>query len=442
MIKIRDRSLEFAHDFAAGVFSYRDRIIIQSTFLIAALATGAMAVCFDRFVKGTRNMYGTLYTEHPYIMACVSPFTILAAAAVVKYLSPSAGGSGLPQVLHAASLSNEKNDTVVSSGLLSWKTAIVKTLSTGLGLLGGASIGGEGPTVQIAGVIFANIGQKTRKYFPSIDLRSYIVASGGAGIAAAFNAPLGGVAFALEEVALSSFGSLRHAVMLAVVVAGLTAQAIVGNETYFGHLGIDRSAINMIPWAIFIGVACGLLGGLFARTVASRTLYELKISWWVRALACGTIVSLIGFALNGSTAGSGYVITRAFMDGTYEAPPIYFSVAKMFATAFSTLSGLGGGILAPSLSIGAWTGVAIAKLAVLANPKIFALIGMAAYFASTFQIPLTAVIIVMEMTNEHEFIFPMMIASIVAYGIGKLMMPTSLYHVLIERSYHKKTLSD
>lgn len=441
--KLRDRSMEIAnYFFAMGIHTYRDRLLIQASFLAAAVFMGVAAVYFFKLITALQTFYFSLFESDPYVMTVFTPFAFLAATAVVKYFAPAAGGSGVPQVLYAASLPNETNKQVITTGLLTIKTAIIKVISTSIGFLGGASIGGEGPIVQISGAIFATVGNVVRKYFPNIDFRSYIVASGGAGIAAAFNTPLGGVAFALEEVALASFGQLRHAVMLAVIVAGLTAQGLIGNELYFGRLAISSSNLHLMPWAILVGVTCGLLGGLFGKIVSSRRLYNLRLNWWMRALICGVVVGAIDLALHGKTAGSGYRFTRAFMGGAPVEMPTYFPFAKMVAMAFSTLSGMGGGILSPSITIGAWTGISIAKLTMVADPKVLALFGMAAYFASAFQIPVTAVIVVMEMTNQHDFIIPMMVASVCAYLVGRLIMPVSLYHILIDRSYNKTTLSD
>lgn len=440
--KIRARSVELANLVSMGLNTYRSRFIVQASFISAAVLLGVVAVYFNAFITAIQRYHAAFYAASPYITTALTPLGFLASVAVVKYLSPSAGGSGVPQVLHAAALTNDENQHVVSSGLLSMKTAVVKTVSSGLGFLSGASIGGEGPTVQISGAIFATIGDFTRRYFPNIDYRSYIVAGGGTGVAAAFNTPLGGVAFALEEVALSSFGGLRHAIMLAVIIAGLTARGLIGDDLYLGHFTVARGEGNLLLWSILVGAVCGVMGGVFGKIVSSERLYRLKVNWWQRAMVCGILVALIGLVLNDATAGSGYLLTKAYMDeSVVQAQPWYFALAKLVATALSTLSGMGGGILAPSITIGGWAGIAIAKLSSV-DPKIFALLGMAAYFSSAFQIPVTAVVIVMEMTNQHDYIIPMMLASLVAYGIGRIIMPVSLYHVLIERSFHKKTLSD
>ena len=245
---------------------------------------------------------------------------------------------------------------------------------------------------------------------------------------------------------MGEFGALKHMVMIAVILAGLTARALLGNELYYGYPHLAATQFQL-RWgaAVVIGITGGLLGGVFGRLVGSDLFGLLnRLNWWLRALACGAAVSLIGVVYSGTTAGSGYGITRDFFSAHAESlPALTFPLAKALATGLSTLSGMGGGILAPSLSIGAWMGVSLAtlgsKLALVLNFQACALLGMVAYFAGAFQIPMSAVIIVMEMTNEHDIILPMMIASVFAFGTAKLLMPHSLYHVIIEKLFRART---
>lgn len=441
-MKFHLRTRELASYISMGINTYWGRILVQASFLLAAVLTGVAAVEFMDFVSQVQMLNRIYYHDYPYIMTALTPLCFFLGAAVVKYLAPHAGGSGVPQVLYVCSLSNSENQNAVQDGLLSMRTAIVKVISVAFGMIGGATLGGEGPTVQISGTIFATIGSKIRKYYPDIDFRSYIIAAAGGGIAAAFNTPLGGITFAIEEFAGGDFGELRHGVMLAVVVAGLTAQAVMGDHFYFGKVVQTAMQPEYILWAIFIGAGSGLLGGISSRMIASQRFYKAKINWWQRSLICGVVVAAINFAYKDFTSGAGYIVTHDFLIGKGRDLPLSFPVAKMFGMVFSALSGMGGGILAPAISIGAWTGVSIGKIAALSDLSICAILGMSGYFAGAFQIPITSVIIVMEMTNKHEFIIPMMIAALTGVGVGKLIMPESLYHTLIKRSYEKSTLSD
>jgi H+/Cl- antiporter ClcA len=425
-----------------GIRTYRAKILVQASFWVGAILVGVFACYYAKLNEVLQFDYTGAFSSHPFLISIVTPVAFLIATAVAKFFAPHAGGSGIPQSLYAAALAKDHPASVIQSGMVSRKTAIVKVISTTLSFLGGASIGGEGPTVQVATAIFAASGTRLKRFFPAMNLQSYIVAGAGAGIASAFNTPIGGVAFALEEVALSEFGELKHLVMLSVIIAGLTTQAILGGNTlYLGNPLLGQSEARFLPWAVAIGILGGIMGSIFARIVTSDRLFKLKINWWKRALACGVIVAGINLLFHGATSGNGYSMTKDLMiKGTEE--PLIFPVAKLIATAFSTLSGLGGGILAPSLSIGAWMGASASKILMIANPKTCALLGMVAYLTGAFQIPLTAVVLVMEMTDQHSMILPMMITAVFSFGIAKSMMPVSLYHKLIQRNYSKTTLSD
>jgi H+/Cl- antiporter ClcA len=227
-------------------------------------------------------------------------------------------------------------------------------------------------------------------------------------------------------------------VMLAVIIAGLTTQALLGGDTlYLGNPLLGASESKYLLWSALIGVIGGLFGAFFGKLVTSERIYDLKIGWWKKALACGIIVSGINFIFDGTTGGNGFLMTQKLMITTTADRPLLFPIAKLLATAFSTLSGLGGGILAPSLSIGAWMGASTSKLFFLANPKVCGLLGMVAYLTGAFQIPLTAVVIVMEMTNQHGMILPMMVTSVFSFTVARAIMPVSLYHRIIQRTFTK-----
>ncbi len=218
--------------------------------------------------------------------------------------------------------------------------------------------------------------------------------------------------------------------MLSVIVGGITAQALGGNYFYFGHPDIPRPAFTILPIAILIGIAGGLFGGGFARVLTHPRLRILPGSWWLRALVCGSICTLFTVLSSGDTAGSGYEVTRKFMDNPEGDLPMLFFPEKFLTTVFSYLSGMAGGIFSPSLSIGAGMGFSLAQLFHVPDLKACALIGMVAFFSGVVQTPLTAVIILMEMTDQYALIIPFMIAAFLAHGVGKLLMPVPLYRQL------------
>ena len=408
----------------------RQQSFIQGSFWLAAAIVGSIAVVYARLITGTLNDYFRLFQEHPYLMSIATPFLFVLATFLVVKFAPEAKGSGIPQVLMAISQNKHRQVEPGENSLVSIKTALIKIISSLVGFIAGASIGREGPTVQISASIFTWVSHRIKNKTLQVDPQSYLIAGGAAGVAAAFNTPLAGVTFALEEIAEGAFSKFKRPVMFSIIFAGITAQAFVGDYLYFGHPAIFKPTLSVIPEALLIGSICGIVGGLFARTLAQKDFQFKAVHWSVRALVCGVICSLIAFFSNGESAGSGYEVVKKFMDQDQGQISMIFGVEKFFSTIFSYFSGMAGGIFSPSLSIGAGVGYSLASLLGFINLKTCTLIGMVAFFSGVVQSPLTAVIIVMEMTDEHTLIIPFMIAAVVAQMIGKLFMPTPLYHYL------------
>ena len=418
--------------------AYRIKTLVQASFWSAAVIVGISSVVFEKLVHITQDLFQNLFEKHSILVCLATPVLFLASASLVRFFAPHAKGSGIPQALKAMMLSLGSHQTALRTGLISLKTALVKVLSASLALLAGASVGREGPTVQISTAIFAWIGSRTKKVFPHVDFHSYIVAGSAAGVAAAFNTPLAGISFALEEMAEGSFAQIKQTVMVSVIVAGIAAQTLVGNYTYFGHPIIPEPDFQIVIPAIVIGVLGGLFGGLFAKIVSHPKLPTHRFKWWQVALTCGAIVAVINWLTDGTSAGSGYRITRDFMDSPDATMSWHYPVTKLLTTIFSFVSGMAGGIFSPSLAIGAGLGVSAAKIAAFASLKTCALLGMVAFFTGTVGAPLTAVIIVMEMTDVHPVIIPLMISAFVAHGVSRLIMPKSLYHLLAHQNYKTK----
>ena len=400
---------------------------------IGAILVGLSAVLYARLTAVMQIWYSRWYVSHYYSLALLSPIAFLAATALVKKFAPEAKGSGIPQVLEAIHL---KKSSSPKSGqridqLTSIYTSAIKILSSALGILGGASIGREGPTVQIASSGFAWVGKRAQKWFPRLDAETFLVAGAAAGVAAAFNTPIAGITFAIEEIAEGAFGAARESVMLAVVISGITAQGLLGDYLYFGQPHILHPTVFILVQAVLIGLIGGVLGGGFAKLLAFPSLTRLPKKWWLRSLACGTLCTVIGLATKGATAGSGYEVTREALSAqSIDHINPYFPIWKFITTILSYLSGMAGGIFSPSLSIGAGLGLSAARLFHFQNFGACALIGMVAFFSGVVQAPLTAVIIVMEMTNEHILIIPFMVAAFIAHAIGKQFMPIPLYRFL------------
>ncbi|PIS10453.1 MAG: chloride channel protein [Bdellovibrio sp. CG10_big_fil_rev_8_21_14_0_10_47_8] len=414
------------------------KAVLNVAVWISAGVIGLMAVLYARLVSALQEVFFHYFHISPVLTACAGPFLFVLATWLVKCFAPDAKGSGIPQVLTAIeqSSSHRGDDSFAwGSDLVSLKTAGIKILSSCVGILGGASIGREGPTVQVAAAGFSWIGNKIRRFAPHVDFQTFLVAGSAAGVAAAFNTPIAGIAFAVEELGGGALGAVRQVVMLTIIVSGVIAQGLGGNYLYFGHPAALSENVGLLMMeALLIGIIGGLLGGLFAKILAEPKITKLPTRWMARAFVAGLICALIGYFTNGDTAGSGYEVTRGILNGgNLEDVSIFFPIYKLITTILSYLSGMAGGIFSPSLSIGAGIGLSVAKILGLANFKACALLGMVAFFSGAVRAPLTAVIIVTEMTDEHLLVLPFMIAAYLAYSAGKRVMSESLYHYLARK---------
>jgi H+/Cl- antiporter ClcA len=360
-----------------------------------------------------------------------------AVAAAIVWLTrrfvPGAGGSGIPQVM--ASLETEV-EASQRSIFVSLRLSAAKVALTAAGLLGGLSLGREGPSVQIA----AGVMHAARKLLPqrtAVTPHGLLVAGGAAGIAAAFNTPLAGVMFAIEELSRTPEQRSSGLLLGGIVLAGLIAVSAHGNGTYFGVIQVPDIGWSLLLPGLLVAVACGIAGGLFSRLlIESLTGGADRFSRWrqrfpVRfAAGCGLAVALIGLSTGGATYGSGYDTTRFMLDGQAGTPMIY-ALLKFVATWLTTWSGVPGGIFAPCLSIGAGLGADIAVLLRYEHAPALIALGMAGFLAAVTQAPLTSFIIVMEMVNGHSMVLSLMACAMVASVVSKLISPP-LYHSLAQ----------
>jgi len=347
---------------------------------------------------------------------------------------PGAAGSGIPQVM--AALEPQATGRVRQL-YVSVKLTAAKILLTTWGLLAGLSIGREGPSVQVA----AGVMHHARRWMPKrahISDHSLLIAGGAAGIAAAFNTPLGGVMFAIEELSKKTDQRSNSLVLVAIVVAGLMGVSAYGNASYFGIIRVEGFGPALIFPAILVAVCCGVAGGLFSRLLIV-SLAGSSSDWFSKfrrnfpiffAAGCGLAVAILGVVSNGETYGSGYAHNRAMLENTNDTSSMYV-LLKFVATWFSTWAGVPAGVFAPSLAIGGALGNDIAQLTSYANAPTLIALGMAGFLAAVTQAPLTAFIIVMEMVDGHALVLSLMASAMVASGVSRLIS-APLYPSLAE----------
>jgi len=364
-------------------------------------------------------------------------WTPAATAAIVwitrRYV-PGAAGSGIPQVM--AALSHEV--APAHRGLfVSLKLTLAKMGLAAWGLLAGLSLGREGPSVQIA----AGVMHHARRWLPSrsqVSEHGLLLAGGAAGIAAAFNTPLGGVMFAIEELTRKPEQRSNGLLLSAIVLAGLMAVSVYGNATYFGVIRVENFSMALLVPGLLVAVCCGVAGGLFARLLVI-SLAGTSTDWFSRfrrrapvrfAAMCGLAVAILGVFSQGDTYGSGYTHTRDMLESNADASPFYV-LFKFVATWITAWSGVPGGIFAPSLAIGGALGNDIAQWTGYANAPTLIALGMAGFLAAVTQAPLTAFIIVMEMVDGHALVLSLMASALVASGVSRLIS-APLYTALAE----------
>lgn len=324
------------------------------------------------------------------------------------------------------------------------RIAIGKLALTTSALACGASVGREGPSVQIG----ASILYAARRWakFPRADLhRGLILAGGAAGVAAAFNTPLAGIVFAIEELSRSFEERTSGTILTAVVLAGVAAVALVGDYTYFGTTTATLDTWR--HWAVvpLCGIAGGLAGGLFARAMIAlqrdlpRPIAAVRANSPVAfAFACGLLVAVIGWLSAGETFGTGYAQARELVLQPGE-PAAGFAALKAAATLVSYLSGVPGGIFAPSLAVGAALGGELAPWLPAAPGGAVVVITMAAYFAGVVQAPLTALVIVTEMTGDRALTLPLMAAVFLGRAASALVCREALYRALAQAFVPSRT---
>ncbi|HUU73254.1 MAG TPA: chloride channel protein [Burkholderiales bacterium] len=401
---------------------------------VGAVAVGLAAIAFAISAEFANDVHQQMVEISPLLPFFVGPAGLALVVWITRRFFAGTQGSGIPQTIAALSVNDEKT----RNQLLSPRVALGKFLLTLMALFSGASVGREGPTVQIGASIMHSLGRLTK--FSRIEAeRGLILAGGAAGVAAAFNTPLAGIVFAIEEMSRSFESRTSGTVLTAVIVAGIVSLWWLGDYTYFG-----RTSAVLEGGAAWIAVLmCGVVGGfaggafsqlliVFSRGIPGRLGVYAKQRPVLFAAYCGFALALIGAISGGTTYGTGYHEARSILEGTGELSGSY-GILKMLATVVSYVSGIPGGVFAPSLAIGAGLGHNLAELAPYAPAGAVIVLGMVAYFAGVVQAPVTAFVIVIEMTDNHDMIVPLMAASLLAAGCSRIVCHRPLYKALSDQ---------
>jgi H+/Cl- antiporter ClcA len=416
-----------------GTFNNKVKVNLLSAipFWIASLFTGLIAVAYTNLFNFSEGLLHQALHWQGWLIFVLAPLSFLLGWFIIKKFSPNAGGSGIPQVMAAIDLSAQKNEKAISK-LLSLRIIVCKILSSLCMVLGGGAIGREGPTIQIAGSVFRIVNKCIPLSWPKLSQKSFILTGAAAGLAAAFNTPLGGIVFAIEELARIHISVFRTALFTAVIIAGLAAQSLLGPYLYLGYPDVR----NLHPF-IFLGViAVAVMAGLLAGLMCKGILYIMK---WRRSLnnagsvlfvlGLGLFIASIAFFVNDNILGSGKDLMNARLFTDNKAESWHTMLLRIIGPMLSFNTGAAGGIFAPSLAAGASVGAFFSGLFDFmgANANVLILSGMVGFLTGVTRTPFTSAILVLEMTDRHSVIFHLMLAAMVASMASLLIDRRSLY---------------
>jgi H+/Cl- antiporter ClcA len=407
-------------------------------FWLGAIATGLVAVMYARLIDfgyGTFVRYTTTYRWLPLLLTpAIGAFSVW----ITRRYFVGAEGSGIPQVI--ATLHDGRE---FGPRLLTIRILVGKIIVSFLSILGGFTIGREGPTIHVGAALMFSL----RRFYPARLLavrgtaleRNLALAGAAAGLSAAFNAPLAGVVFAIEELTRSFEQKSSGVLITAIIFAGVVSLGLQGNYTYFGTIQIDGHFPDLLAVAVvMLGAVTGVAGGSFCwlllntdRWMPGRLLALRQTRPVVFGAVCGLVIAAIGVATAGHTFGSGYAEARGMLDGDSQLGASY-PLLKMATMVGSYLPGAPGGLFAPSLAIGAGIGNALHLVfGQMQLPMLIAL-GMVGYLAAVTQSPITAFVIVIEMINDHALVLSLMATALVSSQVSKLFAPP-LYEALARR---------
>ena len=432
-------SIEFEQERQRFLTVSRQRRLLLPKAIKVGLFAGGVAVAFHLcldFGENIRNHLIELARQRGgYGMAMVIGFSVISvvvSAFLVKYFAPEASGSGIPHV------------KAVLQGYRSFRwfrVLIVKFASGLIGISGGLALGREGPTVQM-GAAFG-VGCATLPQTHQYESRVLVAAGGGAGLAAAFNSPLAGVVFVLEELQ-GQIASLEFfAAAFACLTADMVCRAVLGQFPVFHISLLNAPDLSLLVAFIPLGMLTGFLGVVFNESLlAALKLGTLpthfQVAGWV---ACGLALAATGW-LNPDLLGGGQTFLDKLLDTdngiVVSSIPLFFLI-RFLLTIGSYSTGAAGGIFSPILVLGALLGLLFGKMThllfphLVLEPNAFAVVGMAAYFTGVVRAPLTGIVLMIEMTGNYSLILPLFVACFSSLLIADALNDLPIYEALLER---------
>jgi CIC family chloride channel protein len=406
--------------------------------ILVGVCAGAAAVLFRGLIAGADGLRNFLiqWAWRAPVWGWVVPVAFSAVGAtlgvaLVRQYAPETSGSGIP---HLKAVLHRLRD------LRSLRVLVVKMVGGVLAIGSGLALGREGPTVQMGGAVGDGISRWLK--VSTRDRLTLTAAGAGAGLAAAFNAPLSGLVFVLEEMQRDFRPAVFAAAFLAAAAADVVARLASGQLPIFKVPAYAVPPLTALPAFLILGCLAGLLGVLFNRCLVGALnrmgRIRTRIGLWTAAIV-GAGVGLFAWYLP-FAVGGGHDLAEALLAGkiTLIAIPIAFLV-RFVLTIGSYGTGAPGGIFAPLLVLGALLGLSMGHFVhfiapnIAPQPGVFAVVGMAAYFTAIVRAPLTGVVLILEMTGNYDQMLPLLVSCFCAYAVAEYLKDVPIYEALLQR---------
>jgi H+/Cl- antiporter ClcA len=408
------------------LLSAQKKLLINLPFWVAAGTAAMVSVFYNKLFKLCEDW--ALAHASTSAILWTAPLAVMASFLIGYFFSREAIGSGIPQCI--ASVEMAGMDHPYLKKLLSIPMLIAKISGSCICVLGGGVTGREGPTLQVSAAIFYQISRFWPKNLSKPPLQAMLLAGGAGGLASAFNTPLGGIVFAIEELSKTHISLIRTAVFQAVIIAGILAQLFLGNYLYLGETKFGTFPFAVVPETILIAALVGVVGAGFAETLYRVTKWRAQKSFKFKitmTLICGLLLTLTIWLLGPETVGSGKGVMTTLLQSNDATMNPLLPLARIFGNTFTYIGGVIGGIFAPALSSGAALGELIAMIFGFASVKVMVLVGMVAFLTGVTRTPFTSFVLVLEMSNSHDVILYLMLASVIANLSSRLVNNKSFY---------------
>jgi len=416
-------------------FQTSETIFLLFFATLIGVGAGFGAILFRWMISFFQNLF---FTQGQHVFSFLGSYYVIIIPAIgglivgllVYFFAREAKGHGVPEVMLAVAVSGSK---------IRPRVAAIKALVSSICIGSGGSVGREGPIVQISSALGSTIGQIFRL---SEDKKRILIACGAAGgIAATFNAPLAGIFFGLEVI-LREYGTRYFSsVVLAAVTATIISRTFLGSNPAFVTPPYELLNSYDILFYFILGLLAALIGWVFIKALYKcEDIFDaIKIPYYIKPAIGGLLLGIIGLYFP-QIFGVGYPAIEKALNGQL-GPMIVFGLIalKIIATSLTLGSGGSGGVFAPSLFIGAMLGSSFGSFlhlifpGIMISPGAFALVGMAAVFAGAAQAPISAILILFEMTGDYKIILPLMISCVIAALVLKWISKDSIYTMKLRR---------